>query len=591
MASQSPNPGPQATRLASPDQLDAVTGVHLMQGIGHRPAQGFWTEAWGQVIRRPGAILGLAWLSVVVFFAIFAPVLASGHPIFLRDLGQGGAISSPMLRHLTGADVLLLLGGLAGGPLLALPRRLLFGWGRQSRLAYVFVAGLASGLVLMLSTGVRSAFEGGVFGSDGVEFSRQIAFPWLVATAVTLAVLAGALWMPFFERWSRRVLALAPVGLVTLVAIATTWNPPIERFDYREREARGEISAVYTIVPFSPTQGSTALDLREPDASPMSAIVDGLVREVARAKGIGGFSDDPRWQVRRSAQGVAMADVPLDDEIAGKLAEQLRFNERQLPSPRESITADFEAARGGELATLYDLVAWLTDMSPAEFEMGTDSNGRDVLSQMMHACRLSISIGLVSTGIAVLIGVTMGALMGYFGGWVDMLLYRVVEIFMAVPVLFLLIVAAGVLPRNTYVMMIIIGCVTWTGAARFIRAEFFRLRDQDFVQSARAVGLPLRSILFKHMLPNGVTPVLVESSFAIAAAILAEATLSYLGLGPANQASWGRLLSDATNQVGDFVWWLAIYPGMAIFLTVLAYNLIGEALRDAIDPKLKKARV
>jgi peptide/nickel transport system permease protein len=223
--------------------------------------------------------------------------------------------------------------------------------------------------------------------------------------------------------------------------------------------------------------------------------------------------------------------------------------------------------------------------------LGTDSLGQDVLSQLLHACRLSISIGLVSTGIAVMIGTTIGATMGYFGGRVDLFLYRVVEMFMSVPVLFLLIVAAAVLPRNTYVMMAIIGCVTWTGAARFTRAEFMKLRNQDFVQAARAMGLPLRSILFKHMLPNGVTPVLVDASFAIAAAILAEATLSYLGLGPEEQPSWGRLLSDATNSVGDFVWWLAIFPGFAIFLSVLSYNLLGEALRDAIDPKLKKARV
>src|SRR5690606_29991545 len=170
-----------------------------------------------------------------------------------------------------------------------------------------------------------------------------------------------------------------------------------------------------------------------------------------------------------------------------------------------------------------------------------------VLSQMMHARRLSISIGLVSTSIAVVIGVTIGSLMGYFGGWVDLLLYRVVEIFMAIPVLFLLVVAAGVLPRNTYVMMAIIGCVTWTGAARFTRAEFMKLRGQDFVQAARSLGLPLRSILFRHMLPNGVTPVLVDASFAIAVAIIVEATLSYLGLGPDNQASWGKLLSSATG--------------------------------------------
>jgi peptide/nickel transport system permease protein len=221
--------------------------------------------------------------------------------------------------------------------------------------------------------------------------------------------------------------------------------------------------------------------------------------------------------------------------------------------------------------------------------LGSDALGKDVLCQMLWACRLAISIGLVSTGIAVIIGVTIGALMGYFGGVIDLLLFRVVEIFMAIPVLFLLIVAAGVLPRNTYVMMAIIGCVSWTGAARFTRAEFLKLRNQDFVQASRAIGLPLRNILFRQMLPNGVTPVLVDSSFAVAAAILAEATLSYLGLGPDGQASWGKLLSSATGTTGTFVWWLAIYPGLAIFLTVLAYNLLGEALRDAIDPKLRKA--
>jgi peptide/nickel transport system permease protein len=139
--------------------------------------------------------------------------------------------------------------------------------------------------------------------------------------------------------------------------------------------------------------------------------------------------------------------------------------------------------------------------------------------------------------------------------------------------------------------MAIIGVFTWTTAARFTRAEFLKLRGQDFVQSAKAVGLPLPSVLFKHMLPNGVTPVLVDSSFLIAAAIGLEATLSYLGLGPVEQASWGRLLSDATGQAGNFIWWLAAFPGLAIFLTVLSYNLVGEAMRDAIDPKLKKARV
>jgi peptide/nickel transport system permease protein len=243
------------------------------------------------------------------------------------------------------------------------------------------------------------------------------------------------------------------------------------------------------------------------------------------------------------------------------------------------------------LTTLADAVPDIRDapMGQRTMVLGSDAIGKDVLSQMLWACRLSISIGLVSTGLAVLIGVTIGAIMGYFGGWIDLMLFRVVEIFMAIPVLFLLIVAAAVLPRNTYMMMAIIGCVTWTGAARFTRAEFLKLRRQDFVQGAQAAGLPLRSVLFRHMLPNGVTPVLVDASFAVAAAIIAEATLSFLGLGPDGQASWGKLLSSATGTTGTFVWWLAIFPGFAIFFTVLSYNMLGEAMRDAIDPKLRKA--
>jgi peptide/nickel transport system permease protein len=135
-------------------------------------------------------------------------------------------------------------------------------------------------------------------------------------------------------------------------------------------------------------------------------------------------------------------------------------------------------------------------------------------------------------------------------------------------------------------MMAIIGCFTWMPAARFTRAEFLRLRNQDFVQSARAAGLPLRSILFRHMLPNGIAPVIIDASFAVAAAIAIEATLSFLGLGSVDQPSWGRLLAGAVNSEGRFSWWLAAFPGAMIFLTILSYNLLGEAARDAMDTRL-----
>jgi peptide/nickel transport system permease protein len=136
--------------------------------------------------------------------------------------------------------------------------------------------------------------------------------------------------------------------------------------------------------------------------------------------------------------------------------------------------------------------------------------------------------------------------------------------------------------------MVIIGLTSWTSDARFIRAEFLRLRNQDFVQAARAAGLPLRSVIFRHMLPNGIAPVLVAASFGVASAILTESVLSFLGLGLVQEPSWGGMLNQARGAGGNFSWWIAVFPGTAIFLTVFAYNLIGEALRDALDPKLRK---
>ncbi len=219
---------------------------------------------------------------------------------------------------------------------------------------------------------------------------------------------------------------------------------------------------------------------------------------------------------------------------------------------------------------------------------GTDENGADVLSRMIHASRIALSIGFVATGIAMVLGTIIGGLMGYFSGVVDMIGMRLVEIFEAIPVLFLLLTFVAFFGRNLYVMMIIIGITSWTGYARFVRAEFLKLRQQEFVQAAVACGLPLRSILFRHILPNGMAPILVATSFGVASAILAEATLSFLGLGLVDDPSWGQMLNQAV-QSATFNWWMAVFPGGAIFLTVFAYNLIGETMRDAIDPYTKKS--
>jgi len=222
--------------------------------------------------------------------------------------------------------------------------------------------------------------------------------------------------------------------------------------------------------------------------------------------------------------------------------------------------------------------------------LGTDDVGADVLCRLIHGSRISLSIGFVAVGISVVIGILVGAILGYFGGWIDFIGMRFVEIMMAIPVFFLIITITAFFPRSFLNIMIIIGVTGWTSNARFIRAEFFKLRKQDFVQAAVSLGLPLRSILFRHILPNAVAPVLVNATFGISSAIFIEAALSFLGFGVAPPTpSWGQILSLGVSASGRFLWWLTLFPGLAIFFTVMAYNVVGEGLRDATDPRLSKA--
>lgn len=542
-----------------------------MRGGSLTAPKGFWAGAWSQVLKRPGAVAGLIWFGFIALLAVYAPIIASGHPLLMRELDAGGnvvATTSPLLDFLAPSQWILLIAMTLLIPLAALP---IPGSTRSQRVGAMIGATVQAFAILLAVSAIR-AWLGRWGASDAErEFLASDNAPAIVAAIGAFVISALFAFMPTIVRLAPRLAVVGVSSVVAGIIVAGTWSQPPETYPYEERELAGEIRATYTLVPWSPAQRPTdrSAAVLEPGATSAQALMNNVTITLPRG-------------------------VPIDDGALGLAAKDIE----RLPlegDAETTIAADFArafpAGSGPTIDTVEDWLMQRLVTLGTPYALGTDGLGQDVLSQMIHACRLSISIGVVSTSIAVLIGVTIGALMGYFGGWVDMALYRVVEIFMSVPVLFLLIVAAGVLPRSTYVMMAIIGCFTWHGAARFTRAEFYKLRGQDFVQSARAVGLPLRSILFRHMLPNGVTPVLVDASFAIAAAILFEATLSFLGLGPPDQASWGKLLAGATSEVGDFVPWLAIYPSLAIFLTVLSLTLIGEALRDAIDPKLKKARV
>ncbi len=219
---------------------------------------------------------------------------------------------------------------------------------------------------------------------------------------------------------------------------------------------------------------------------------------------------------------------------------------------------------------------------------GTTRAGVDVFAEMVHGTRTAMLVGFVSMGIAGLIGMTLGGLAGYFGGWIDMLLSRLIEFVMCIPPLVLILALIAVLEHPTiWYLMAVLGLTGWTGIARLMRSEFIRLREADFVTAARALGVDWFGIMFRHIFRNGLAPVLVPITFGIASAILIESALSFLGFGaPPPNPSWGALFEAGRSNLQ--MWWLIVFPGLAIFFTVLAYNLIGEGLQEATDPRLRQ---
>lgn len=226
--------------------------------------------------------------------------------------------------------------------------------------------------------------------------------------------------------------------------------------------------------------------------------------------------------------------------------------------------------------------------------LGSDEVGRDLLSRLLFGARISLQIGIYTVLVEVVIGAILGAIAGYYGGWVDWLLMRITDVFLSIPLLPLLLVLTGIVAASSnkaslsfWVIVLIIGLLSWPAVARLVRASFLSLREREFAEAARAVGNGDLRIIFRHLLPNAMAPIIVQATLDVANIIVLESTLSYLGFGvQPPTASWGNMLVNAQANL-SIAWWAAVFPGLCILVTVLSINYIGDGLRDALDPNMK----
>ncbi|MFL5759864.1 MAG: oligopeptide ABC transporter permease [Thermomicrobiales bacterium] len=297
-----------------------------------------------------------------------------------------------------------------------------------------------------------------------------------------------------------------------------------------------------------------------------------------------------RTAVERTAAAGGLAARPRSQKWVA--VRQFRRN-RLAVAGMLIILILYAAAIAAPLISRYDyqaIQAGMRDKPPsAEHWLGTDRNGRDVYARLIKGGQVSLAAGFASVVIIMSVGVTLGAISGFFGGWVDTLVMRFTDILLAVPLILLLITAASLFAPGLKTTIIVIGLTSWPGAARLVRGQFLGLKNQEFVTAARAIGANPVRIMARHLLPNSLAIIIVEATLWLSYAIILESSLSYLGLGVVIPTpSWGNMLQDGQKELLSGAWWLTLFPGLAIFITVLCFNLLGDGLRDALDPRHRK---
>lgn len=559
---------------------------------------------------RTGAAIGGIWILITAIFAAWAPFIANSRPFAwqVKDADTGQWVwEFPLFQMLSPQDVMFALGFVLAAGCFACYRlggKMFWVW--LSGMCSIFAGSMLFFLIddlgataQAVDTAIQKLEDDPNSGTlqQAVSSARWALAGWWVLW-ISIGLFIAGLFALSIARLRKHLpclvgaLAVSAVilGGLVLVPSLRVEPPKLDQTptteSYRVALAEGSARhAYFAPIPYSPDD--TLKDQSETGAGKVG--VTNKTRPPGAHPTLEDIANEMQFQVGSVYGGVRLQNLvgedgkpvpqPTTPEEARAVAELMWQAYQQS---KGFVPAYAEEDRQRALDML-DGMAQITPKTRLHL-MGTTISGQDLTSRMIHGSRIALYIGFISTGIAIVIGIIIGGLLGYFAGWVDLIGLRLVEIFASIPVIMLLIMIVAFYGRSLVLMMVVIGLTGWVGYAYFIRAEFLKLRKMDYVMAAKASGTPLYLILFKHMLPNGVAPVLVGASFGIAGGIMTEATLSFLGLGLENEPSWGQMLNQA-RETGRFAWWLAIFPGLGIFLTVFAYNLIGEAMRDVIDPR------